>query len=370
MFKVLTILAALVPSEASGPLVHEVAQFVWDDSAADDWFGSSVSISGNIIVVGAPYDDDGGYTNSGSAYVFRTTNGGADWSETKEKLVAGDRAAYDHFGWSVAISGDVIVVGRNGDGDGGDYSGSAYVFATTDGGATWSETAKLVASDPAAGDFFGYSVSISGDVIVVGAYQNDNGAGSNSGSAYVFATTDGGTTWSETAKLGASDAAKDDEFGAAVSISGNAIVVGQGLNGHADAGGSGSAYTFAAKDAGPPAPVHEVAQFVGSDSVGGFGRSVSISGDVIVVGTRETIGDNVNSGSAYVFRTTDGGATWSQTDEKLVASDAAKRDEFGKSVAISGDVIVVGAPFDDHDGGINSGSAYVFATTDGGENWP
>ena len=360
-FSRLLILAAFATSEASEG--QQVAKLVASDAAADDRFGESVSISGDVMVVGAYYDDDGG-SESGSAYVFATTDGGVTWPQTA-KLVASDAAADDRFGESVSISGDVIVVGANYDDHAGSNSGSAYVFATTDGGATWSETAKLVASDAAAADRFGNSVSIGGDVIVVGATGDDH-AGSNSGSAYVFATTDGGATWSETAKLVASDTAGGDYFGNSVSISGDVVVVGAYFD--TDGGyDSGSAYVFATTDGGATWP--QTAKLVASDAAvfDRFGVSVAISGDVMVVGAYLDDDGGSGSGSAHVFRTTDGGASWTQT-AKLVASDAAAYDNFGVSVSISGDVMVVGAYWND-DAGSDSGSAYVFRTTDGGATW-
>ena len=128
-----------------------------------DNFGDSVAIAGDTIVVGAPGDDDNG-SDSGSAYVFTRT--GTTWTE-QAKLTASDGAADDYFGSSVAIAGDTIVVGASGDDDEWQCSGSAYVFTRT--GTTWTEQAKLTASDGAANDHFGGSVAIAGDTIVVGS---------------------------------------------------------------------------------------------------------------------------------------------------------------------------------------------------------
>ena len=117
------------------------------------------------------------------------------------KLTASDAAASDNFGYSVAVDGDTVVIGATGAGTGG----AVYVRRTSDGGATYVEVAKLTASDAASGDRFGVSVAIDGDTIVVGANSDDD-AGSSSGSAYVFRTTDGGTTYGQVAKLTAADA--------------------------------------------------------------------------------------------------------------------------------------------------------------------
>ena len=124
-------------------------------------------------MVGAYGDDDDG-SNSGSAYVFLTTDGGASYGQVA-KLTASDGASYDHFGISVAIAGDTIVIGAYYDThDGGFWSGSVYVFRTSDGGATYGQVAKLTAADAASNDYFGISVAIDGNTIVVGAYYDDD----------------------------------------------------------------------------------------------------------------------------------------------------------------------------------------------------
>jgi LNR domain. len=148
-------------------------------------------------VVGTSYKE--------SVYVFLTTDGGATYGQVA-KLTAADAAAGDNFGWSVAIDGNTVVVGAYGDDDGGADSGSAYVFRTTDGGTTYGQLAKLTAADAAAGDSFGYSMAIDGNAIVVGA-NGDQRAGVYTGSAYVFRTHDGGATYLEVARLRAVDAA-------------------------------------------------------------------------------------------------------------------------------------------------------------------
>ncbi|KAH8068715.1 hypothetical protein JL721_6578 [Aureococcus anophagefferens] len=332
----------------------QVAKLVASDAAADDWFGYSVAVSGDLVVVGALWNDDAG-SGSGSAYVFRTTNDGASWTQVA-KLVASDAAAGDSFGSSVAVSGDLVVVE-----DAGSDSGSAYVFRTTNDGASWTQVAKLVASDAAAGDYFGDSVAISGDLVVVGA-DNNYFDGEQSGSVYVFRTTNDGASWTQSAKLVASDAAAGDSFGSSVAVSGDLVVVGAKYN---DAAGSwsGSAYVFRTTNDG--ASWTETAKLVASDAaaVDSFGSSVAVSGDLVVVGAKYNDAAGSWSGSAYVFRTTNDGASWTET-AKLVACDAAAYDYFGTSVAVSGDLVVVGAD-KNNDAGSDSGSAYVFRTTNG-----
>jgi hypothetical protein len=163
-----------------------------DDSAADDSFGYSVALSGDTALVGARYDDDHGHA-SGSTYVFTRT--GSTWTE-QQKLLPDDGAADDSFGSSISLNGDTALVGAANDDDNGSSSGSAYVFTRT--GSTWTEQQKLLPDDGTAGDSFGYSVALSGDTALVGA-GNDDDSGSNSGSAYVFTRTD--SSWTEQQKL-------------------------------------------------------------------------------------------------------------------------------------------------------------------------
>jgi len=273
------------------------------------------------------------------------------------KLTASDAAAGDLFGSSVAIDGSTIVVGAPSDDDGGSNSGSVYVFEKSTWG-TYDQVAKLTASDAAANDLFGSSVAIDGATIVIGASSAGTG-----GAVYVFRTSDGGATYDEVAKLTAADAAVEDTFGLSVAIAGDTIVV--GAYGDDDGGSaSGSAYVFRTTDG---ATYVEVAKLTASDAATAdrFGRSVAIDGNTIVVGADQYYSSG--SGSAYVFLTTDDGTTYVEV-AKLTASDAAAYDRFGISVAIDGATIVVGA-FTDDDAGSNSGSTYVFRTTDGGATY-
>ena len=178
-----------------------------------------------------------GGTSAGAAYVF--TRSGTSWSQ-QAKIQASDIAAYDNFGISVAIDGDTVVVGAYFEDTGGTSAGAAYVF--TRSGTTWSQQAKIQASDVQLGDLTGHSVAIDGDTMVVGAYKEDTGA-SDAGAAYVF--TRSGTTWTQAKKLVASDAQASDEFGFSVDISNNTVVAGTYKE---DTGGdsAGAAYTFIA----------------------------------------------------------------------------------------------------------------------------
>ena len=349
-----TITATGLGGTATGNVTVTVAQIIHDevkltasDGAYVNYFGYSVSISGDYAIVGAYNDNDNGY-GSGSAYIFKRQ--GDDWNETV-KLTPSDGASGDNFGYSVSISGDYAIVGACWDDDRRINSGSAYIFKRQ--GDTWNEMAKLTASDGAYYDLFGYSVSISGDYAIVGAYWDDD-KGVNSGSAYIFKRQ--GDTWNEMAKLTASDGAIEDHFSCSVSISGDYAIV--GANGDDDNGSySGSAYIF--KRQGDT--WKETAKLTASDGAfyDYFGSSVSISGDYAIVGAD---GDD-DIGSAYIFKRQ--GDTWNEM-AKLTASDGASSDYFGYSVSISGDYAIVGADGDD-DNGSNSGSTYIFKRE--GNDW-
>jgi parallel beta-helix repeat protein len=360
---------------------EQMQKIVASDRAAGDWFGYSVSISGDYAIVAAYYEEEdagGGNTlfGAGSAYIFYNNSG--TW-EQKQKIVASDRAASDRFGQSVSISGDYAIVGayeEDEDAGGGNtlsMAGSAYIFYNNSG--TWEQKQKIVASDRAAGDYFGYSVSISGDYAIVGAYQEDQDAGggntlSSAGSAYIFYNNSG--TWEQMQKIVASDRAAVDQFGYSVSISGDYAIVGAHQEDE-DAGGgntlsmAGSAYIFY-NNSGTWEQANKI---VASDRAASdhFGQSVSISGDYAIVGANYEDedaggGNTLNSaGSAYIFYNNSG--TWEQK-QKIVASDRATYDYFGRSVSISGYYAIVGAHQEDEDaGGGNTlsaaGSAYIFS---------
>jgi hypothetical protein len=205
-----------------------------DDAQIDDYLGGSVAVSGDTAVVGAR-GEDGGPGNplnyAGAAYVFSRNQGGAgNWGQVA-KLTAADAQDFDFFGGSVAISGDTIVVGANGeDGGPGDPlpdAGAAYVFERDQGGAgAWGQAAKLTAADAQADAIFGVSVAVSGSTVVVGA-SRDDGPLPDAGAAYVFERNQGGTgAWGQAAKLTADDPRTNDSFGISAAISGETIIVG------------------------------------------------------------------------------------------------------------------------------------------------
>ncbi len=379
-------------------------------------FGWSVAVSGDTLVVGAYREasnatgvngdeTDNSIVSAGAAYVFTRANG--IWSQ-QAYLKASNSERSDQFGYSVAISGNTIVVGaRSEDSDAtgvnGDEtnnlnqtSGAAYVFTRSNG--IWSQQAYLKASNTRALDFFGFSVAISGDSIVVGSIREDSDAtgvngdednelAGNSGAAYVFTRSNG--TWTQQAYLKASNTGTNDEFGLSVAISADTLVVGAyqedsnaiGVNG--DEGNNlypyaGAAYVFARTDTTWSQQAYLKAS--NTEVLDRFGYSVAISEDTVVVGAygedSDAVGvngDDANdnsegSGAVYVF--TRAGTEWSQ-QAYLKASNNDAGDNFGFSVAISDEEIVVGANFEESNAtGVNgdennnltsnSGAAYIF----------
>lgn len=337
------------------------------DASEDDRFGVSAGASGDTIVVGAPMNDFVD-TSAGSAYVYQRDQGGADnWGQTKQ-LFASGAAGGDLFGASVAIEGDLIVVGGTSDDHAEPIAdaGSAYVFERDEGGAgNWGQIIKLIATDHTTGDEFGFSVAVSGDIIVVGAPNNDG-----TGSAYVFQRDfDSADNWGERTKLVASDAAAGDVFGCAVSISGDTIAV--GAHGHNHFGSdSGAAYIFQ-RDEGGTDNWGQVTEVLSTDLESGdeFGFSVSISSDLLAVGARLEKEAAANAGAAYLFERDEGGAdNWGEI-KKLTADDATPSALLGTSIAADTDTVVVGADFATSPPGI-TGAAYCFERDQGGAgNW-
>lgn len=371
------------------------------DRGATESFGAAVAIEGNIIVVGANQEDDdanglNAMTSAGAVYVFYKDQGGTDnWGQVK-KLVASDRAAYDNLGIAVAISGSTIVAGANledEDAAGANTlasAGSAYVFSKDQGGTdNWGQVKKLVATDRAASDFFGFAVTISGNTIAIGAYQEDEDADglntkTDAGSVYIFYKDEGGTdNWGQAKKIVSADRNSSDNFGYSLSLYGTTLAVGAYQEDEDAAGlnlliSSGSAYVFY-QDQGGAGNWGQVKKLVAGVRAANdyFGYAIAVYNDKIVVGAYQEDEDasdlNMmsNNGSAYIFYKDQGGTNnWGQK-KKIVNGDRGGDDRFGAAVDISGADIIAGAYFEDHDLQGNNllnaaGSAYVFikGTTD------
>lgn len=322
----------------------EVARLLASDGHSLAKFGHSVAIDGDVAVVGAWWNNENG-PHAGAAYIFRYD--GSSWIE-ETKLTPEDGAAEDRFGCAVAISGDVVAIGAYMDDGNVEDSGSAYVFRHD--GVSWVEEARLLASDGAATDRFGESIGISDNVVIIGADLDDD-HGSDSGSAYIYRWN--GVAWSQEAKLTATDGAAGDWFGCAVAVSGDRAIVGA-RNDDDMGNASGSAYMYHDSSLA----WQQEAKLVVFDGAAFdcFGYSVALSGDVAAIGSYKDDDNGEDSGSCYIFR---GGFSSWEYEAKLLASDGVDGDAFGYSVGIDGNLAVVGAYWDD-EAGDRSGSAYVF----------
>lgn len=328
--------------KSTGVIWNEMQKLLSSCRVCTDYFGYSVSLSGDTVLIGAIYDGDNG-VHSGSVHVF--TRSGTTWI-LQTKLLASDGAAENQFGYSVSLDGDTALIGAPFDDENGNFSGSVYVFTRT--GNTWIQQVKLLASDGAADDHFGSSVAISDNTALIGAPLDDT----SRGSAYIFTRT--GTTWTQQAKLISTDGVLYDKFGNSVSLDGDTALIGAPFD---DDNGdrSGSVYMFTRTGATWTQQAKLLAIDGAEDD--NFGYSVSVSGNTALIGTVYDDNNGVDSGSAYVFAQTSN--TWIQ-QAKLLASDGAAGDMFGYSVSLSDDTAIIGAPVDDS----SQGSAYVFTRTD------
>ncbi len=327
-------------------------------SGKKDYFGQSVSISGKYAIAGA-YKDDVMGENAGAAYIFRYT--GTTWVQ-EAILYPPDGLPFGYFGYSVAVyddpssdTGDYAIVGACNSDGAVHNSGAAYIFKRISSDTPfWSYHAKLTANDGKRNDNFGFSVSVSGDTAIVGAYRNDE-KGTDAGAAYVFKNIGG--IWSQQAKLRANDATAWDYFGWSVSVSKDYAIV--GAPGRDDNGtDAGAAYVFYNGGSG----WIQQGKLLASDrkEVDFFGFSVSISGSCAIVGAHGRDDRGTNSGSAYIFSIN--GTNWSQT-AKLTAADGGPQSFFGRSVSLSENYAAVGA-----DGAENrAGAAYIFRKN--GSSW-
>lgn len=319
----------------------EQAKLTASDPRSYDSMGQSVALEGDTAVVGVPRDDVWVAGNlredAGSVHVF--VRSGTAWT-LQATLVASPTLSVEYFGGSVAIAGDTVVVGARG-------RDAAYVF--TRSGTTWTQQARLLADDGTPGDFFGASVAISGDRVVIGA-SNDDHAGSGAGSVYVFSRNGG--VWDQEVKLLSSDLSPGDQFGNSVSISGGTLIAGAELSDGLGGAAMGSAYVFEHDGV----TWSERAKLVASDfdASDRFGSSVALVGDTVVVGAAYHDDGGHDSGAVYVFVRQ--GSSWTETS-MLTAGGGSRT--LGASVALSADTILAGAPSDDTCAG-SEGAAYVF----------
>lgn len=310
------------------------------DIADGDSFGQSISVSGNYMITGAHQNDDS-FNGAGSAYVFTTADGGETWTQ-QAKLLASDRAQFDYFGWAVSVSGDYAAVGVPYDDNAeGVDSGAVYFFKRD--GTSWnpaSSTPKIVPSALDAGDNFGYSVSMSGNYIAIGS-PYDEISGSDTGAVYIYTTSDG-DTWILDATIKGSSLGTDDDFGGSVALDGEYL--GVGSPGYPIGDWDGAAYVFYSGGSWDDGDTDMQEMIEPSDMSAGnsweFGISVDLDGSDLIVGSDWAQVGGTDTGAAYIY--TRSGTVWSTDEEKVYETGGASGDQFGWSVGISGDYSVVG----------------------------
>ncbi len=302
--------------------------------AFGDKFGQSVSLSGNLLVVGAPGDDVGA-TDAGVVHVYDATTGVRIRTIANPTPIAGDQ-----FGASVAISGNTIVVGASFADQSGSDAGIAYVFDAASG----QRLATLTSPAPSAQAYFGSAVAISGDNVVVGAYRDDTG-GTNTGAAYLYRTSGALLRSIPNPSPGF-----EEYFGYSVGVSGSRIVIGARAD-NTSGPGAGTAYLFDVVNGSYLATLHNPTPARDDD----FGISVSISGDRVVVGAFGDDTASLNAGAAYVFD-----ATTANLLQTIVRPPSGvTTTSFGNAVAASSGTIVVGSPSESL-GNENSGAVYLY----------
>ncbi len=339
-----------------------------ESGTTQDRFGRCVAISGDFAIVGATLDNEGvGLFDNGSATIFKRNSITGIW-ESQGKLVNPAAASNDFFGSSVAISGDYAIVGAewdNSDDLNLSHSGSATIFKRNTTSGVWESQGKLVNPAAAANDNFGNSVSISGDFAIVGAASDDEGAGLvNSGSATIFKRNTVTGVWESQGKLVNAAAVASDNFGHSVGIFGDYAIVGAPYDEEGaglDMNGTATIFKRNAITGAWESQGKLVSPYAATGDY--FGYSVAISGDYAIIGVisddEESAGLS-NNGSAIIFKRNIASGIW-QFQGKLLNPGAASDDSFGNSVAISGDYAIVGAISDDEGVGlVNNGSATIF----------
>lgn len=400
-------------ARSAGTWARETRLFASDGAIADE-FGCAVAVSGDAAVVGACEHDVGGISNRGAAYVFARSGGnwtqhqkllsaggenldefgsavaisegralvgdpnldlGSDYDQgavlafarsgsawlLEDRFDSGDGRVYDGFGWAVAMDSDTAIVGAQLD-EVGDTSdqGAAYVYRRESG--IWALQARLTSSDGAARDAFGQRVALVGNTAFAAAPSDDVGNNANQGSVYVFVRS--GTSWAETARLVAPGGTPGERFGAALAASEDMLVVGAPDDGAGANFDAGSAYIFQRVDG----EWIQRARLVASDRLPGdqFGRSVALSGSTVVVGAHSGVNATTSDrGSAYVFVNRDG--SWTQQAKLVEIPFTPQWDFFGHSVSISGERLIVGSPRHEVGSTQFQGASYVFVRD--GESW-
>jgi hypothetical protein len=330
--------SAFVPSLSAGGVfsIHSATPnfgnrtLTSPNAQLDAWFGHSVAVSGNIVAVGAPYENASGNYEAGHAYMFSATTG-----KLIKTLASPNVQPYGFFGFSVALSGDILVVGAPYENASGYlYAGNAYAFNVTTGKLL----SNFTSPNPQFAGFFGHSVAVSGNTVVIGAPDENASGFGEAGNAYTFNAATGGLIKT----LSSPNAKSDGNFGQSVAASGDIAVIG--------ASGERRAYAFDATTGAL------LSTLTSPNSGSGFGDSVAVSGKIAVVGApSETSGGHLYAGNAYVFNAATG-----KLVSNLTSPNSQALGFFGYSVSISGKIAVAGAIYETAGGQSDAGHAYSF----------
>lgn len=337
------------------------------DGAAFDGFGWRVAVDGDTALLGAPFADVDGRPDEGAAYVFRRESATGAWTEEAKLTVECDTLVLQTcgFGTSVALLEDTALIGAP-DADPNDNvsQGAAYVFVRDAASGEWTEEAKLVASDGAELDQLGIEVALAEGIALVGAPFATVDGVAGRGAAYLFERDPGSGTWVQRAKFSNPDGDEFDGFGAAISLSGQTAIVGEPFVAVGKNAVQGAVHVFERDAEGNWI---RKAHLVASDGALGddFGAAAALSGDVALIGARGVdVGGNAEQGAAYVFTRDSPPGGWTER-AKLSSSDGASKDFFASHVGLSGDTVLIGAPTADAARGV----AYVFEREPGSETW-
>jgi len=357
-----------------GDIWKETNKLTASDKADEDYFGTSVAITsdGLVVMIGAYGKDTDGLTDNGQVYTYKRATIDGAWTEVSE-LIASDKANKDHFGRSVAITGDglVAMVGADGkDTNGLTHNGQVCIYKRDNIDDVWTEVNKLTASDKASSDHFGNSVTITDDglVAMVGAYYKSTDGFTGNGQVYTYKRASIGDAWTEVSKLTASDKAKNGFFGSSVTITSDGLVAMVGAISKSTDSFSHNGQVYTYKRDNIDDDWIEVSKLTASDKAGYdlFGISVVITGDglVAMVGAANKDTDGfIDNGQVYTYKRAAIDDPWTEVN-KLTASDKADEDYFGSSVAITSDglVTMIGAIYKDTDGLTINGQVYTYTT--------
>lgn len=344
------------PGDYEAKARSQTAKFTPEDGDSWDRFGFSVALGADTALVGAVLDDNPNGEDAGAVYVFSRENG--TWRQ-RALLTPDDGGSVDRFGYSMSLAKDTALVGAPGNNEpNGSRAGAAYVFSRSDD--TWRQTAKLTPDDGDSGDLLGHSVALAVNTALVGAWKDEDPNGEEAGSAYVFSQED--DTWRQVAKLTPNHGESGDHFGESVALARDTALLGAPNDQGPNRTAAGSAYVFSRADS----TWRQAAKLTpDDDGASWFGSEVALTEDTALVGAYGDENPNgYNAGSGYVFSRTDG--TWTQT-AKLTPDDGDREDRFGWSVALAGDTALVGADQGENQNGTATGAAYVFSQED--DSW-